>query len=73
MHDKDEFRKRLGCGIQTPDGDLDALLDRVAPERSVAVARPSAHADGISPTAMLVHVLKLTKFSIQNKLKRSNK
>lgn len=33
------------------------MLDRAAPQRAAAVARPGAHADGLSTPALLLHVV----------------
>lgn len=43
--------------VQTSDGDVDAVLDRAAPERAAAVAGPRAHADGQPAPALLLHVI----------------
>lgn len=59
MHDPDELRKRLGCGISQADGYFDSLLDRAAFERSVTMARQSTHADGFASSTLLLDVLNL--------------
>jgi hypothetical protein len=43
--------------MQAADGDVDAVLDRAAPERAFAVAGPRAHADGLPAPALLLRVL----------------
>lgn len=52
-----ELRQGLGGRVQTSNSDIDAVLDRAAPERSAAVARPRPHSDGLASAALLLHVL----------------
>lgn len=57
MHHPHELREGLGRRVPAPDGHLDAVLDRAAPERAAPVARPRAHADGLAPAALQLHVV----------------
>lgn len=43
--------------LQTTNGDVDALLDRAASERSAAMAGPCPDADGIASSAVQLYVL----------------
>jgi len=59
VHDSDELRKGLGCGISPADGHLDSLLDRAAFKRAVTVARQSTHTDGLASFTLFLDVLSL--------------
>nr|CAD7586523.1 unnamed protein product [Timema genevievae] len=43
--------------ISAANSDIDTVLDRAAPKRSVAVARQSSNANGITSITLQLHVL----------------
>lgn len=59
VHNPDELREGLGCGIPSADGHLDSLLDRAAFKRAATVARQGTHADGFAPPTLFLDVLSL--------------
>ena len=59
VHNPNELREGLGRGISPADSHLNSLLDWAAFKRTVAVARQSTHANGLTPPTLFLDVLSL--------------